>query len=130
APRHGHSYVDLATAAADVVAATSRTDSDDGGDRQALRAAALDSLVWPEPMQWRELLAASVVVRVVGRHEATPALDDRPLVLHGTHLYTQRQWVDECLVAAALRRKVAGTAALPTEPLADLLDPGSEQYAA
>ena len=26
----------------------------------------------------------------------------RPLVLHGSRLYTQRQWIDECAVAAAL----------------------------
>lgn len=130
APRHGHSYIDLATAADDVVAAVARGDDDRGGDAQTMRAAALDSLVWPEPSRWVQVLAGSPAVRVVDGHEASPPLDDRPLVLSGTHLYTQRQWVDECTVAAALRRMAAGTAPLPTARLADLLDPTGDQFAA
>ncbi|WP_116996080.1 exodeoxyribonuclease V subunit alpha [Desertimonas flava] len=130
APRHGHAYVDLTTAAEDVVAAVARAGTDDRGDAQALRAAALDSLVWPDPARWAERLAGSPFVRTVGDHEASPPLDDRPLVLAGTHLYTQRQWVDECVVATALRRMAVGVEPLPAAPLADLLDPAGDQYAA
>ena len=47
-------------------------------------------------------LAASPVVVVVD----TPVpVDDRPLVLWGRRLYTQRQWADECCVGEALRQR-------------------------
>lgn len=130
APRHGHAYVDLATAADDVVSTLARGGTDDDTDDQARRAAFVDSLVWPDPGRWIRTLTDHPAARVVDGPEPAPALDDRPLVLCGTHLYTQRQWVDECTVAAALRAMSGGTAPLPNEVLRSLLDPESDQYTA
>jgi exodeoxyribonuclease V alpha subunit len=115
APLHGHSCIELTTVAADV-AATS------GGN---------DAPVSPVPPTepWRAALAASPLVRVVGRHDADvgAALDDRPLVLHGLRLYTQRQWIDECTVALALR-SMAGNVVGPPPGAVPLLE--GEQHAA
>ena len=65
-----------------------------------MSAPTLSPLPWPEPTAWRNALRASSAVRVVGGLDDAPVLDDRPLVLHGTRLFTQRQWVDEGIVAS------------------------------
>lgn len=106
APRHGHVCVDLATVATDAAdEAARRSWRDDGGDRPADVA-----LPWPDPAAWRRALAASASVRVVKRPDPEPVLDDRPLVLAGRRLYTQRQWTDECVVAAFLAARAAAPA--------------------
>jgi exodeoxyribonuclease V alpha subunit len=99
APQHGHACIDLDTIAvivADAVAAAA-ADSDEPG--------AVPALPWPDPGAWIAALRGSAAVRVattVDEH-----LDERPAVLFGRRLYTQRQWVDECAVATALRRRAA-----------------------
>lgn len=97
-PQHGHSCIDVTTVAGDVAAEAARRDADPA------RAADVATLPWPEPGAWLDALRASPLVTV----EPTAALlDDRPLVLRGTRVYTQRQWVDEHLVATGLRALAA-----------------------
>ena len=50
-------------------------------------------------------LRASSAVREVSAVDDVAVLDERPLVLFGHRVYTQRQWVDECTVAMAVRRR-------------------------
>lgn len=99
APVHGHTCIDLHDVAAQFAT-----------DEAVVDAAALP---WPAAAPWQRRLAASPIVRQVQAHDPIDALrllDDRPLVLHGTRLYTQRQWVDESTVVAHLaRRSVDGT---------------------
>src|SRR5690606_22723054 len=54
--------------------------------------------VFPDPVAWAATLAASPVVATV---ETPEVVDDRPLVLWGQRLYTQRQWSDERLVGTS-----------------------------
>jgi exodeoxyribonuclease V alpha subunit len=98
APQHGHSCVELDTIAADVATAlaVAAADVDD---------AVVRPLPWPPPAAWSAVLARSAVVRVVDTVDVEPVLDERPLVLFGRRVYTQRQWVDECAVASAVRRR-------------------------
>jgi exodeoxyribonuclease V alpha subunit len=91
APVHGHTCIDLHDAAAQFAT-----------DESVVDAAALP---WPAAGAWQRRLATSGIVRQVQAHDSIDALrllDDRPLVLHGTRLYTQRQWVDESTVVAHL----------------------------
>jgi exodeoxyribonuclease V alpha subunit len=98
APLHGHACVDLATVADDAVAdATRRSWRGDGAEQPVDLP-----LPWPDPARWRDSLADSPAVRSVDGPDPEPVVDDRPLVLAGRRLYTQRQWIDECLVAAFL----------------------------
>ncbi len=83
APRVGHVYVDLAT--------VRQTAADEDDELE------LETLPWPEPRGWAELLARSPLVAV---GEDGPA--DRPLRLIGTALYLDRFWRDERSVAADL----------------------------
>lgn len=111
APLHGHVCVDLAmldtvipTAVANAraiadVPGTEPTAADAGGDAAA-------APVWPPLRPWLAALRASPLVRTVEEHDPTPVLDGHPLVLHGPRLALQRQWSDECGVAAALRARV------------------------
>ncbi len=120
APLHGHTCVDLSSAGAVVAAEQARTAGD---------GAPLAAPEFPDATAWRAALAASALVRVVDRPDDNAVLDDRPLVLHGTLLYTQRQWVDECSVAVGLRN----LAERPSRPVsqhaadvvASLLPPGT-----
>jgi exodeoxyribonuclease V alpha subunit len=103
APQHGHACIDLETIAADVDAELARAAADadgDVGDRPPLP--------WPDAQRWRTAVMSSAAVRVVSAVDVEAVLDDRPAVLFGRRLYTQRQWVDECAVAAALRRRSTG----------------------
>lgn len=101
AARRGDVCIDLA--APDVA-----VDDDGFGDDVA------DAIgtAFPDPVGWAAALTASPVVATV---EAPSAVDDRPLVLWGQRLYTQRQWVDECLVGRSLRER----ALADPQPLAD-----------
>jgi len=78
APRMGHVYVDLETIAATVAVETES-------------AVDLAALPWPEPVAWREALAASPVVAVGEEDLATGT----PLRLIGSRLYLDRYWREE-----------------------------------
>ena len=134
APLHGHACIDLANVRETVL-------HEVGTAGQAKDSGALEvveSLSWPTLEQWLQSLARSPVCRSVSDRDVDeglgPLLDDRPLVLHGTMLSTQRQWIDECIVANDLRRRAAAartplhesTSAL----LARLLPDGGRQHAA
>ena len=112
APLHGHACIDL-TAASDIVGTALVADTDDGSmtDEPDLVA-----LPWPGLSEWLSALARTTICRVVTEIDDEPVLDHHPLVLHGTLLYTQRQWVDECTVAADLRRRA--TSAITDTPSA------------
>ena len=110
APLHGHACADLeqmselarfelAATLANGIPATAADDPP--GTLDDL----LPSLPWPNARQWIDDLRGSAIVRVVGAPDPVPVLDERPLVLSGHLLYTQRQWVDECSVAAGLRHR-------------------------
>ncbi|MCU1396531.1 MAG: Exodeoxyribonuclease subunit alpha [Ilumatobacteraceae bacterium] len=104
APLHGHACVDLGDVATML-----------GPD-----AAILD---WPSSGPWMESLDRSSVCRsVTGAEVPGPALyDDAPLVRCGARLYTQRQWIDECTVAAAIRTRCSTAARPVSEPSARTL---------
>ncbi len=106
APLHGHVCIDLARVH-DMVRAEVATQAVADQNGQPTADTILDSLVWPNPDEWAAALAASPLVRVVSEPDPQPILNDQPLVLSGHRLYTQRQWVDECIVAAALRTRAA-----------------------
>lgn len=62
--------------------------------------------IWPALATWDACLTASSFVHHAGSwQEAASAT--RPLVRHGTRLYTARQWEDERSVAAILARRFA-----------------------
>ena len=103
APQHGHACIDLATIAADVEVELARATADANGN-----IGERPPLPWPEPQAWQAALMCSAAVRVVSAVDVEAVLDDRPTVLFGRRLYTQRQWVDECAVAVAIRRRSAG----------------------
>jgi exodeoxyribonuclease V alpha subunit len=98
APQHGHACVALDTIATvvDDELAVAAADADGDLSERSL-------LPWPDPEVWLAAVRASAAVRVVSAVDVN--LDERPAVLCGRRLYTQRQWVDECAVAAALRRR-------------------------
>ena len=100
APQHGHACIDLDTIAADVDAelAVAAADGDIG-------ATGRPQLPWPEPDRWHAAVSTSAAIRVVRSVDIEPVLDDRPAVLFGRRLYTQRQWADECVVAVEVGRR-------------------------
>lgn len=135
APQHGHTCVDVDTVAASVDAAVAVTalDDDFGPGVDA------PPLPWPSPQRWIGALAASAAVRVVDEVDRRPHLDERPLVLHGRRLYLQRQWFDECTVAAALAGRAGRAGRLDPRPsaaataldgLLPSVDGGADQHAA
>ncbi len=129
APGHGHVCIDLATVAAlvDTERAAAFEATPTAGDPDAI-AGRLSRLPWPQLDHWLHALRVSPLVRLVETHDREPVHDDHPLVLWGTLLYTQRQWIDECVVAAGLRSRAAAAPLLPPSAatvarLADLLPP-------
>jgi exodeoxyribonuclease V alpha subunit len=108
APLHGHVCIDLAIVHT-MVRAEAAVESDLGPGTDPTVHAILDSLAWPNIHEWVSRLAASPLVRVVNAADPQPVLNDQPLVLSDHRLYTQRQWVDECTVAAALRSRAENT---------------------
>lgn len=124
APLHGHVCIDLGQAAlithAEIANADDTDDSHDP-DAETTSLSAFDSLVWPSTEQWAQALQASNVVRVVSTVDPEPVLDTHPLVLNGLKLYTQRQWVDECIVATSLRGRCSGTSAGALSASAEVL---------
>ena len=116
APLHGHACIDL-VAAADIVDNALVAEADDGSDESADVA-----LPWPAVDDWLAALATTTICRVVTAIDHEPVLDHHPLVLHGTLLYTQRQWVDECTVAADLRRRASASTTAPLPATITLLE--------
>lgn len=119
APLHGHACVDLAEVAAMVLSELAVRRDLSGVETtsgEVLDAAHL-GIHWPTAAQWEQAVQHSTVCRTVAAATLAgePVLDDRPLVLHGRLLYTQRQWVDECTVANDLRRRSLA-ADLPVHP--------------
>ena len=114
APRVGHVSIDLTT-----VRAVAGADASEDVD--------IDSLPWPDPGGWLDLVAASPLVAV---GELDDPRDDRPLRLLGTSLYLDRSWRDEVAVAA----DVTARAAAPSFPVdGEVVPPGaadSDQVAA
>ena len=104
APLHGHVCLDLEHADSQV-----RSELAGGDEFDAAADIGLDpttaALPWPSVESWVDALTASSIVRVTHTADPEPVLDNRPLVLCGHRLYTQRQWVDECIVAASLRSR-------------------------
>jgi exodeoxyribonuclease V alpha subunit len=121
APQHGHSCFELDDVA-EIVAAEQAIVAADTGDETAAGAVPLP---WPEVGAWLRALRASASVREVAAIDEVAVLDERPIVLFGRRVYTQRQWVDECAVAVAVRRR-AGRSVAPmtsTSVLDRLLPP-------
>ncbi len=123
APQHGHSCIDLDTVA-DIVAAEQAIAAADAG----LDEGATVPLPWPVPDAWVAALRASRAVREVSAIDPVAVLDEHPFVLFGRRVYTQRQWVDECAVATAVRRRASRTVTpmLATSVLDRLLPPQVE----
>lgn len=129
APLHGHVCVDLDNVV-DVVtsevgiatdrrawSAPSSVDPDDPSV-----SATVAKLPWPGVPEWLAALASSPLVRVADAVDRAPVLDQRPLVLFGTRVFTQRQWVDECAVANELRRRAHEAPSVIDGPTAALID--------
>lgn len=116
-PLHGHACVDISRVASMVtseLAVTLAVDANDASDSGDTVLAIAASLPWPAFATWIDELRDSALVRCVEGIDVQPVFDARPLVLHGTLLYTQRQWVDECLVAEQLLgRARAGAGDVP-----------------
>jgi exodeoxyribonuclease V alpha subunit len=123
APQHGHSCIDL-DKVADIVAAEQAIAAADAGMDDGAPA----PLPWPAPDAWVAALRASPAVREVSAVDSIAILDEHPLVLFGRRVYTQRQWVDECAVATAVRRRASRTVTptLATPVLDRLLPPQVE----
>lgn len=119
ASQRGHSYADVSIIA-EVVARELRsaTDSPDHHDDT------ISSLPWPDPSTWHHELAHSpaAVVRQADRVDHVPQLDTQPVVLHGTRVYLQRHWYDECVVAASLRNRAVSLPLTLSPESAQLLD--------
>lgn len=123
APLHGHVCVDLPQAmsmvATELAGVSDETEDGVDGTIGGSTLSRFRALQWPHPTEWLPALSSSNIVRVVNAADPQPVLDNCPLVLHGHSLYTQRQWIDECLVAASLRSR-----ALTTTP-SQLCDPAA-----
>lgn len=112
APLHGHVCIDLGNVVdvvnSDVAIARDRRAGFGGiepGSADSSLAASVAALPWPAQDEWLATLTASPLVRTVEVIDPAPVLDERPLVMFGARLFTQRQWVDECVVAVELRRR-------------------------
>jgi exodeoxyribonuclease V alpha subunit len=103
APRLGHVYVDLAT-----IRDTAAVEAEEPVD--------LTALPWPDPKEWAERLAKSLLV--AAGEDAAPR--SRPLRLVGTWLYLDRYWREERQLAANLT--VLGAAAADGVEAAVLAD--------
>ncbi len=135
APGRGHVCIDLLSIR-DVVRAEAAFDtlSGAGDNRAGVNRAGdeavpvnepdlFDELPWPATGEWLAALGASRLVRCVERGDQSPVFDEHPLVLNGSLLYTQRQWIDECCVATALRARAIAPAPDAVAAIAlDLLD--------
>ncbi|MEI8237979.1 MAG: exodeoxyribonuclease V subunit alpha [Actinomycetota bacterium] len=134
AARHGHACADLTRIAQVVTDETTDQAADDAaadtpaanGSTAAGGTPVPDTLPWPEPHDWLAALhaAPATVVRQVDQFDSPPVLTAEPLVLHGSRVYLQRYWFDECTVAASIRARacaihlpLSGTAATALDAL-------------
>lgn len=120
APLHGHVCLDLAHAYSQVRAELAGDDEFDAASDMELEPNPA-ALPWPSVESWLDALTASSIVRVTHTADPDPVLDNRPLVLCGHRLYTQRQWVDECIVAASLRSRANSAVLTDVSPAAAAL---------
>jgi exodeoxyribonuclease V alpha subunit len=119
APLHGHACIDLARVGeivdgALVVEEEMSEPVSPSADRE-VDEPDRSELPWPALDEWSAALRHTSICRTVSCADDEPVLDERPLVLHGTLLYTQRQWVDECTVAKDLRSRAAAADSVVTE---------------
>lgn len=82
---------------------------------------------WPSIEEWIAGLRTSPFVHRVETWEAAAAID-RPLVLHGSLLYTARQWEDERAVARVLRLRFSEPPAAVETTVVDALFPGADPH--
>ncbi len=92
APRLGHVFIDLGTAATTVAVE----------DGPATADAALQSLPWPPVDAWVASVSACVELVATGLEVAVAPGDVRPLRLIGSNLYLDRYWRQERGLARAL----------------------------
>ncbi len=123
APLHGHVCLDLQHADSLVRAELAELAGGDEFDEAADIGLEPNpaALPWPPVERWLGALTASSIVRVTHTADPEPVLDNRPLVLCGHRLYTQRQWVDECIVAASLRSRANSAVLTDVSPAAAAL---------
>ena len=153
-PLHGHVCVDLATVVGSLVphgepapsdtgaGAGASADPDDrhdegahddlvafiagGADGSTDPDTGVADLPWPDPGTWVDELLATPLARAEG---SAPDELREPLVVNGSHVYLDRLWHDEVLVADDLRAR--SRVELPADPeaaaaLARLFPPGPD----
>ncbi len=123
APRHGHTCIDLGLAPRLVgnELAAARMVPGPNADRSPSVQRSMTELPWPPAELWIGMLRDSDLVRCVDGIDPDPILDDCPLVLIGPKLYTQRQWIDECSVAASLLQRTGSNQGEPISANAESL---------
>ena len=123
ATRHGHVCAVLPLLA-DAVGRQLADRLDAAGDDLEAGSAIAAALPWPDTAEWLDALRTSGnrLVRVVDSFDEVDVLDARPLVLHGDAVYLQRHWLDECAVAASLRRRAVATPDALSSDAAALLE--------
>ena len=113
AAQHGHACADLLQLG-DAVAAEHAVRNDD--------QAAVE-LGWPDAHEWLQVLRdAPAVVRCTDVVDQVPVFDAHPLVLHGSRVYLQRYWIDECGIAATLRARAGDLSVGLSSSAAAVLD--------
>jgi exodeoxyribonuclease V alpha subunit len=105
APRRRHVCVDLTTVQRGTVAEL----ADDLAIGPTAAGDHLDTLPWPDPAAWRDVLRDSPLVAVRDPHDLDEpddaGTDVAPLTLAGDRLYLDRYWRYERRVARALHRR-------------------------
>ena len=113
AAQHGHACADLRQLP-EAVAAEHAVRND---DQSAVE------LEWPDTEHWLEVLRdAPAVVRCTDVVDEVAVLDQHPLVMHGSRVYLQRYWVDECGIAASLRTRAGDVSTELTPAAATVLE--------
>ena len=128
APLHGDTCVDLERVPSLVASRLAQGAVSDTTDDSPV-----PDLVWPALDMWQAALMNSPLVRVVSGVDDQPVYDQHPLVMCGSLVYTQRQWIDECIVATRLLGRLSphadATTVLspPLQVLARALFPDTDQ---
>ena len=124
APLNGHACVDVTALEPVVRVALARGRLDRGVDSDQDRPPVdvlASRLPWPEPATLLAALGRTPVCRSTDASDRSVVLDDRPLVLAGNLLYTQRQWNDESSVAQLIGQRCASQPPDALTPQADEL---------